>query len=235
MWDRLIAQDGIGGEAFIWLIIAFLWVVAQVVSRFKERARERELASQDSEQPDEQKPERAGQSFEGEMRKFLETIGAEPAEEEDAPPEREPRARPRVHRRPAPRREPPPPPVHLVQQPEEAPRAAVSSDDDALGEMDTRIDESALDTVKAYATRESTRSEAINAFVNPRTLLVNLNYLRMNMPLVPITGLDTTSEARARPEVHGRRALRRAITTQLILSNPLAMGEDKASYTKRVV
>jgi hypothetical protein len=235
MWDRLTAQEGIGGEAIIWLIIAFLWVVAQLVSRAKERARARELARQEPDQPDEQRDARAGQTFEREMRKFLETIGAEPAEEEELFPEPEPQPppRPRVQRRPI-RREPPPPPVHLVERRAEPPPPHVLAES-RLGDMDTSIDESALDADRAYAVRETGQADSINAFVNPRTLLVNLNYLRMNMPLIPISGLDTTSEARPRPAVHGRKALRDAITTQIILSTPLAMGEDKASYTKRVV
>ena len=238
MWDRLIAQDGIGGEAIIWLIIAFLWVVAQLVSRAKERTRARQLAEQEPEQEQRSAPERE-KTFENEMRRFLENLGSEPAEEEDDfAPETEP-VRP-AHRRPVQRsrtrREPSPPPIHLVERTQEAPRAETSAYiETSLGEIDATIGDEVLDTDRAYAMPESTRAEAINAFINPRTLLVNLNYIRMNMPLIPVAGLDTTNEARPRPTMHGRQQLRDAITTQLILSNPLAMGEDKASYTKRVV
>ncbi len=237
MWERLTAQQGIGGEAIIWLIIAFLWVVAQLVSRAKERQRARQLAEREADPSTEQKEERAGQSFEREMRRFLENIGAEPAEEDELFPAPEPEpARRRVRQRP-PRREPPPPPIHLTEQRATPPPRPVQEQpvDTRLGEMDTSIDQTALDTDRAYEVRDPGQADQINAFVNPRTLLVNLNYLRMNMPLIPISGLDTTSEARGRPTIHGRHALRNAITTQLILSNPLAMGEDKASYTKRVV
>lgn len=233
MWERLTAQDGIGGEAIVWLIIAFLWVVAQLVTRAKERKRVRQRTERLSEE-EEKKPKRVQQTFEREMRKFLESIGTETAKEEDELfPEPEPkRPPPRPIRRPAARREPSPPPLHLV---ERAPPPLPHPVDPRLGAIDTSIDESALDTDKAYALPEMRREESINAFVNPRTLLVNLNYLRMNMPLIPISGLSSTSEARPRPSIHGRHALRNALTAQIILSNPLAMGEDKASYTKRVV
>lgn len=234
MWDRLITQQGIGGEAIIWLIIAFFWVVAQLATRAKERARARELDRQQPDQSDETKQERDPPTFEREMRRFLENVGAEPAEEDELFPEQqtEPLPRPRIRRRPAPA-QPTPPPLHLVER--QRPEPATDPIDTRLGDIDPSIDESVLDTSQAYAVRESTRAETINAFVNPRTLLVNLNYLRMNMPLIPISGLDTTHEARPRPELHGRENLRSAVTTQLILSNPLAMGEDKASFTKRMV
>lgn len=237
MWDRLITQNGIGGEAIVWLIIAFLWVVAQLVTRAKERSRAQQR-TQDA-TGDKPRSERSERSFESEMRKFLENIGAEVTDEEaDLPPEAEPvpapvRTRPR---RPPERRTPPPPPIHLVERRDEPARPIQEAYQDSnLGAIDTSIDESVLDTSQAYAIRETGEADSINAFVNPRTLLVNLNYIRMNMPLIPVAGLDTTNEARPRPVMHGRQALRDAITMQLILSNPLAMGEDKASYTKRIV
>ncbi len=235
MWERLTAQDGIGGEAIVWLIIAFLWVVAQLVTRARERNRIRQQSERKSDPQDRQPPERAGQTIEREMRKFLESIGAEPAEvEDDLFPEPEPERAPapRRVRRPVSRWEPVPPPLHLVERASPAPSA--SYDDLQLGAIDASIDESVLDTDRAYALPDTHHAESINAFVNPRTLLVNLNYLRMNMPLIPISGLDTTNEARPRPAIHGRQALRNALTAQIILSNPLAMGEDKASYTKRL-
>lgn len=219
-----VAQNGIGGEAVIWLIIAFFWVVAQLVTRAKEKATRRRLSEQmPSDTRPAPQPGEVERNFETEMRRFFESIGAETIEEETPPPPRE-RARQRL------RREPPPPPIHLVDR-KPAPVVA----DPSLGAMDTRIDESALDTDRAYALPDEGRDENINAFVNPRTLLVNLNYLRMNMPLIPISGLSTTRETRPRPVLHGRKALRDAVTMQFILSTPLAMGEDKASYTKRVV
>jgi len=232
MWDRLITQNGIGGEAIVWLIIAFLWVVAQLATRAKERSRARQQAEGGADKPQE---ERSGPTFEREMRKFLENIGAEVVDEDELEPEpvREP-ARQRT-RRQAVRREPPPPPIHLVERRPEASAIPEAYRDSNLGAIDTTIDDSVLDTSEAYAIRETGEADSINAFVNPRTLLVNLNYIRMNMPLIPVADLDTTNEARPRPVMHGRQALRNAITTQLILSNPLAMGEDKASYTKRVV
>jgi hypothetical protein len=234
MLDRITAQNGIGGEALIWLIIAFLWVVAQVVNRFKEQARRRQMAERGGTEPPAASEEEAGNTFEREMRKFLETIGAEPMPVEEAKPVPPPRPK-------APRRRVPPPPSPVVMSRDDAayidrPRMAeVRTEAVRIGEMDTRIDEGDLDTDRAYALPDDQRPENFNAFVNPRTLLVNLNYLRMNMPLIPVTGLSSTSETRPRPQLHGRSSLRDALITQIILSNPLAMGEDKASYTKRVV
>ena len=239
----IFAQNGIGGEAIIWLIIAFFWVVAQLFSRAKEKARAREM-DQEPMAEQSQLPEEQERSFETEMRRFLENIGAEPAdvEEQDEPvpaPSRQPTRSRRPLRRPdrqvereaARRREPaqavaPPP---LPSRP-----SAADQLESRLGDMDTSIDESALDLEQAYALRE-TRDHGAHAFMDPRTLLVNLNYLRMNMDIIPITGLSATSEERRRPTIKGRQALRNAVTSQLILSNPLAMGEDKGSYTKRLV
>ncbi len=248
------AQNGIGGEAIIWLIIAFFWVVAQLFSRKKERDRLRNMPDDDDRpaQPAGSPPaQQDSRSFEQEMRKFFETIGAEPMPAEELPPEQEPR---RAYRESA--TPPPPPPARAGRDPRapHAPRAATppppppkpartpamrkaaraAAESTNLGAIDTALDVSALDTDNAYSIREI-RDENFNAFVNPRTLLVNLNYLRMNMPVIPVSGLSTTGEQRNRPVLHGRQALRNAITTQLILSNPLAMGEDKGSYTKRVV
>ena len=231
MWDRLLTQNGIGGEAIIWLIIAIFWAVAQLFSRAKEKARTRGPSPVATEPPRESAPAEDA-TIEDRMRRFLESLGSEMVD--TAPPPR-PAARP-VPRRAPPERPrpvvPPPPPrpaFHSTPHPEPA------GDFSSLGEMDTTIDERALDTEHVYDLANMERAEGFNAFVNPRTLLVNLNYLRMNMPLVSITGLDTTSESRPRPTLHGRAALREAITNQIILSNPLAMGEDKACYTKRVV
>lgn len=222
------AQNGIGGEAIIWLIIAFFWVVAQLASRAKEKAARRRLEEGPSETSQQQPQEPANErGFENEMRRFFESIGAEVEEEEEDAPAPPPPPR----RRRAARAEPKSAPIHLVER-RPAPEPAIA--DTNLGDIDSSIDDSALDTDRAYALTEH-RTESMNAFVDPRTLLVNLNYLRMNMPMIPVAGLDTTHEARPRPVIHGRHALRDALTTQIILSNPLAMGEDKASYTKRVV
>jgi hypothetical protein len=234
MWNWITAQGGVGGEAIVWLIIAFLWVVAQLVNRFKEQA----LAKRRRENPDEDlSEEEQASTFEQEMRRFLETIGAEPLVEEIEERKRpEPPPPPRRARRVEPIQEtvapPPPPPVRpqpvRVMPPLE--KTAISID-----EMDTRIDESVLDTEKAYALIERKNKDNLNAFVDPRTLLVNLNYLRMNVPIIPVSGLASTSENRPRPDLIGHRNLRLALTTQIILSNPLAMGEDKSNYTKRMI
>ncbi len=243
MFD-LFAQNGIGGEVVVWLIIAFFWVVAQLFSRKKEQEQRRAATERSSDEPVTEEEQR---SLETEMRRFFEQIGAEPPEEETAPPpppQRRERQRPPLRSAQQPRRaqqteRSTPPPLPAQEKWREAP-AAVTVDtprvrDPRLGEIDSAIDTSALDTDNAYAIREISRDESINAFVDPRNLLLNLNYLRMNMPIVPVTGLSTTSESRPIPNLHGRKALRDAITAQLILSNPLAMGEDKGSYTKRVV
>lgn len=241
MWERLVTQNGFGGEAIIWLIIAFFWVVAQVVTKAKEARRgQSEATEEDPATPPEVKERR----FERQMREFFEQIGAEEAEETVAsaprppppPPPKPPPARARQTTQ-AGRAQSARPPV--IAQPRKQPRITIDAakpvpEGPRLGDMDTAIDESALDTEQAYALREA-RTENVNAFVNPRTLLVNLNYLRMNMPIVPVRGLETTDETRPRPKLIGRQALRQSITNQIILSNPLAMGEDKSSYTKRVV
>ncbi len=230
-----IAQNGLGGEAIIWLIIAFFWVVAQLVSRAKEKTARQQYSkpreSTTSDREWEPPPKKHEPSLEEEMRRFFESIGAEEPAEEAVPPP--------PPRRPAGqtvRREPPQPPIHIVARDREpVPMPTPDLENVRLGDIDTRIDESVLDTDRAYALPDHRIDENINAFVNPRTLLVNLNYLRMNMPLIPVAGLDTAQGSRHRPTLHGRKALREAIVTQLILSNPLAMGEDKGSYTKRLV
>ncbi len=239
MWERLLSQNGLGGEAIIWLIIAFFWVLAQVFSKAKEARRQREQTTGDQPLDETGKGDK---TFERQMREFFEQIGAEEAETEPAssqprhdPPSRASRAERHIRRTPPP--VPAEPRVRLHPPPDTTtrPKAASLPDiESRLGEMDTRLDESALDTEAAYALRE-TRNENLNAFVNPRTLLVNLNYLRMNMPIVPIRGLETTDAERPRPSLSGRQALRQALTSQIILSNPLAMGEDKSNYTKRLV
>jgi hypothetical protein len=241
-----LAQNGLGGEAIVWLIIAFFWVVAQLFGRAKEKMRSRELTeSDDADEPVPAGAQHRRISLEEEMRQFLEQMGIEPDEPEfveearPVPPPVPRRARPRGGRPsppapPIPDRPPAvplPSPVQTAIQKQES----LAYHDSSLGEMDTRIDDSVLDTDNAYAIREQIRDDVRNAFVDPRTLLVNLNYLRMNIPIVPITGLAATSERRPRPRLYGRKALREAITMQLILSNPLAMGEDKGSYTKRMV
>lgn len=228
----ILAQDGIGGEVIVWLIIAFFWVVAQLFSRSKDRGRARQSP------PERKQPatEEEARTLEQEMRRFFEELGAEPPAVKEVQPatpppmprQREIRPAQGTRRRDSQQR------VRLDAQPrpDVMPRQPV---DISLGAIDTKLDESALDTELAYQLPSTDRQESINAFVNPRTLLVNLNYLRMNMPIIPITGLSTTDERRPRPHLQSRAALRNAITTQLILSNPLAMGEDKGSYTKRIV
>lgn len=229
----ILAQNGIGGEVIVWLIIAFFWVVAQLFSRTKQ-GRGREGSAKRAPATEEE-----ARTLEQEMRQFFEELGAEPPEvQEERPPARArkqaPPPMPEARRTARRRARPDVADEQRMQQPIELPREPVLSDA-RLGSIDTALDERALDTDLAYALPDRQREESLNAFVNPRTLLVNLNYLRMNMPIVPITGLSTTSENRPRPHLRGRAALRDAITSQLILSNPLAMGEDKGSYTKRVV
>ncbi len=236
--STILAQNGIGGEVIVWLIIAFFWVVAQLFSRTKERGQGRQRSPNRKPETEEE-----ARTLEKEMRQFFEELGADPPAVQEVQP-------PPVTQRQA----PPPMPeaerstrrsrdarrrmrfdrTEEQRRPVELPRAPVS-DDVRLGAIDTTLDESALNTELAYALPDHRRDESVNAFVNPRTLLVNLNYLRMNMPIIPISGLSTTGENRPRPQLKGRAALRDAITAQLILSNPLAMGEDKGSYTKRIV
>ena len=249
MWDRLFAGQGLGGEAIIWLIIAFFWVVAQLFARTKEKNRARQLEESGPVDPYSDKDQGVG--VEDQLIRFLETVGGgpEPGVQEASPPTHFPEHAERSD--PPPRQQPPPPPRQREKASEriqkqraralhykaekEQPVARKKKDEPRIGAMDTTIDERALDTEKAYALRDELSQQGINAFVNPRNLLVNLNYLRMNIPIVPLIGLEASSEMRRRPKLHGRQMLRQAITNQIILSNPLAMGEDKASYTKRNV
>ncbi len=241
MWERLVTQNGFGGEAIIWLIIAFFWVVAQVVAKAKEARLKRTIADDEEQPAPDAPPEAKERGFERQMREFFEQLGVEEVEEKAAPPSppRPPAPPPRPSQRATRARPARPARVPVAAQPPPRPQVTLDAptppvQETQLGDIDTTLDESALDTEQAYALREW-RSENMNAFVNPRTLLVNLNYLRMNMPIVPIRGLESTDETRPRPRLTGRQALRESITNQIILSNPLAMGEDKSSYTKRIV
>ncbi len=250
------ADEGFGPEILVWLIIVVLWIVAQLVARAKQKSPPRPA---ESESPPE--PPKAGESLDRKMRDFFEDIGGEAmveekGEEDDflAPPSsgREPE-RPRRdrmksaysesadtlqsrtqehrgHRAGSKWKEPkpkqpsfrtvpvaplPPPPPSPITHPGRPDRKYLEVHD--------------IDHHKQAPAMFS------HALIDPKTLLVNLKALRMPIHKVPIEMLQSSTTATPRPLLKNRRDFRQAILGHIVLSPPLAMGEDKSAYTKKHV
>jgi hypothetical protein len=240
-----IIANGLGGEAIVWLIIAFLWVVAQLVEKAKaSRARQQQqprpsrpvpkqqtasftprvAQTQEEDEVESREPRR---SFDEEIREFLENIGAEIVGEDKEPP---------------PRPVPTPPqrfPTHATAQtrialdPSRFSPPAQHIKDTNLGEIEETIKD--VDDASVYDVKEYTHSDTtFGSFVDPRTLLVDLSYMRMPLVYIPVTMMSATDSSTSRPPIHGEHDLKRAFKSQIILSTPLAMGEDKSTYTRRI-
>ncbi len=266
-------DEGFGVEVVVWLIIAFIWVVAQLVARAKQKSQE--PAGQTESAPADpwktsqrtEKPETGG-TIDRQLREFLEGIGGEIMEEETAEddflappretrrrtaPERETRTAPerqiRAERAPAktdssewgknrrtaekafksgPReqevRQPsfrttPPPPMP---PPPPSPITHPGRKDKGYKEVQD-IDHSKQSTAPSYA------------LINPKMLMVDLRSQRMPIQKIPIKMLESTSVAASKPPLKSRHDLRRAILGHVILCPPLAVGEDKSTYTRRQV
>lgn len=226
MTDGIQLAKDLPMEALIWIIIAFLWVVAQLVSQYKEKQRR---AQRRNGAPPPAPPQ--GQTFEDEIRNFLENLSgereAEPEEDDFAPPP------PRPAEPPAPR------PVAIRRRP---PRRLESDMDTAAQAMaraagrQREILEAAAAEMPGEAVVEGVVEQhrgSTHAMIDPETFLVDLRSLRVPMIQVPVQMLSITDETATRPPMNTTRALKQALISQIILSPPLAMGEDKSAYERR--
>lgn len=231
MLERFQMKDASGGELIFWLIIGALWVVGQFMTKLKERRARQAAASQPRPTappaPETREEKERGGDFEEHMKRFIEAISGETLEEEPAPPPPPP---PRPRPAPVQYRERPTPPPR--------PRPAPILPDRGTGDLGAIVD--AIDAHDAYTNRVYDISSiqdrlGTSSLVDPRTFLVNLTGLHMDLVSVPVPMMSTTAETIQRPSLKNRADLRQALIGQFILSPPLAMGEDKASFTKRAV
>lgn len=246
-------NDGFGPEVIVWLIIVVLWIVAQLVARTKQAGRSRPAEP-------ETRPEApaTGEALDRKLRDFFEDLTGESFLEESTgeeavapralekqpePPRRDRTApartasragdwsRAREPSRPKIRTEPerarkkrpsfrtvpsaplPPPPPSPITHP---------------GRFDPGYHE--VDEIDHFKPAPATFSHAL---IDPRTLMVNLESLRMPIQKVPVKMLASSTMAVPRPPLQTRSDFRKAVLGHIILCPPLAMGEDKSAYTRK--
>ncbi len=227
MTDWLNLSKDLPVEALIWIIIAFLWVVAQLVSQYKEKQRR---AQRQTGAPPPSRPQ--GPSFEDEIRNFLENLSGErevePEEDAFAPP-----PPPRPAEPPAPR------PVAVRRRPARRFESDMDTAAQAMARAASRQRE-ILEATAAEMPGEAVVEGVVeqhrgstHAMIDPETFLVDLRSLRVPMIQIPVQMLSITDEIAPRPPLNTTPDLKRALISQIILSPPLAMGEDKSAYERR--
>lgn len=206
MFDNLHA-DRPGLEGLIWIVFAILYGVAQLISRGRKKPPAHGPVSPAP------GPEDDGyEAPEEEIRRFLESLTGAPARPQPAP---------------ASVPSPPPPPRRRYMkkaEPAQAPRPQQDhrASPPLAARPSTPEPEVPLMTLSTCSTIGKTNS-----------FLVNLNSQRLHMMRVSIPTLRTTTHSVQPPELKRRGAFRRAMLSHIILSSPLAMGEDRSKFDYR--
>lgn len=218
-------------EGLIWLVIAFFWVIVQIVSRGKQKGSPRRTPGRPP------IPRPSASPLEDELREFLESLGQSPEVEEPpartAPP---PRTAPTGARRPPAARPPAKPaPVARRQAPAATPPPATSdlmetgtqprptSFQQAVRESAARLGVSALSSISS---RRELKPVGGNALV-----MVGLEAMRMPDLRLTFAAAKSGPPPPFAEKLVGRENLRRALIGHFILGPPKAL--DPAEYNTR--